>query len=228
MRRGLEIAATCAGAGLVAWALSDLAVVPPAVARLIARHLSAGGVPLEQGRGDHMIVAVTPATTLTLDDLARRTSDELGALYRSGTAPSSMALLDGALEGRMLAVRRLDRGWVGRAVQRFAASDRFVWEGKSFQSTGEHVGAGINRIQLPGLLGRQQLFPFVTTFDASVLDGEPTVVLDYDLPDNPPYIRKVRDELRQVSPGVFLGPALWKARKGPALALWFALRDVGA
>lgn len=178
-----------------------------------------------------MIVAATPTPTttapLTLDDLARRTFDELAALYRSGTAPASMALLDGALEGRMLAVRHLG-GFIARGVQRFAASDSFVWEGKSFQSADDRTGAGINRVKLPGVLGRQQLFPFVTTFDASVLDGEPTVVLDYDLADNPPYIRKVRDELRQVSPGVFLGPALWKARKGPALALWFALRDVGA
>jgi hypothetical protein len=179
-----------------------------------------------------MIVAAKPTTTSltppTLDDLASRTFDELAALYRSGTAPASMDLLDGALEGRMLAVRHLGRGFVGRNLQRFAASESFVWEGKSFQSTDERMGAGINRVKLPGLLGRQQLFPFVTTFEASVLDGEPTVVLDYDLPDNPPYIRKVRDELRQVSPGVFLGPALWKAKKGPALALWFALRNVGA
>lgn len=177
-----------------------------------------------------MIVAVTPAPTtkLTLDDLASRTLDELGALYRSGTAPASMALLDGALEGRMLAVRHLQRGPLARALRRFAASESFVWEGKSFQSADDRAGAGINRVKLPGLLGRQQLFPFATTFEPSVLDGEPTVVLDYDLPDNPPYIRKIRDELRQVAPGLFLGPALWKARSGPALALWFALRDVGA
>ena len=36
-------------------------------------------------------------------------------------------------------------------------------------------------------------------------------------------LRSARDEVREVSPGLFLGPAMWKGARGKALVLWFAL-----
>lgn len=36
-------------------------------------------------------------------------------------------------------------------------------------------------------------------------------------------IRKIHDEVREVSPGVFLGPAMWKSGQERTLVLWFAL-----
>ena len=47
--------------------------------------------------------------------------------------------------------------------------------------------------------------------------------LDYDLADNPALIRAIHDEVREVAPGLFLGPAMWKSARGPTLVLWFAL-----
>jgi hypothetical protein len=63
-----------------------------------------------------------------------------------------------------------------------------------------------------------------------VTDGEPCVVLDYDLDDNPFFIRKIHDEVREVSLGVYLGPAMWKGDAGPTHLLWFGLdtRDQAA
>ena len=58
--------------------------------------------------------------------------------------------------------------------------------------------------------------------------------LDYDLADNPWAIRQIHDEVREVSPGLFLGPAMWKTEGAPAFVLWFALdtrdqaRPIGA
>lgn len=54
------------------------------------------------------------------------------------------------------------------------------------------------------------------------MDGAPCVVLDYDKPENPWLIRKIHDELREVSPGLFLGPAMAKTVRGPKLLLYFA------
>jgi hypothetical protein len=82
------------------------------------------------------------------------------------------------------------------------------------------AGTGSNRVHLGG---RHQLFPFHTRITPSVLDGRDCVVLDYDLPDNPLVIRKIHDEIREVSPGVYLGPAMWKTANEKRLVLWFAL-----
>jgi hypothetical protein len=146
-----------------------------------------------------------------------------------------MHAADGALTGRMLAVKGLP-GAIATPIRRWAASSSFVWEGKSFEAASDSHGMGFNRVNGAGVLGRQNLFPFATSFGPSAIDGKPTLILDYDLAVNPGYIRHVHDEIREVSPGVFLGPAMWKRRitssGGPArgagandkiMLLWFAL-----
>jgi hypothetical protein len=159
----------------------------------------------------------------SLDALARRTSDELDALYRAATVSSSMHAADGALVGRMLAVRGLP-GALASPLRNWAASRSFLWEGKTFNASSDTRGVGLNRVFVPGVFGRQNLFPFDTSFGPSAIDGKPTLILDYDLDVNPGYIRHVHDEIREVSSGLFLGPAMWKgAGDKKTLALWFAL-----
>lgn len=159
---------------------------------------------------------------ISLDALASRTFDELDALYRSAAVPTSMHAADGPLIGRMLAVRNLP-GMLAGPLRRWAASRSFVWEGKTFQATSETRGSGHNRVFIPGLFNRQNLFPFDTSFGPSAIDGKSTLILDYELAVNPGYIQRVHDEIREVSPGVFLGPAMWKSGQRKTLVLWFAL-----
>ncbi|GMV18503.1 MAG: hypothetical protein AMXMBFR56_67270 [Polyangiaceae bacterium] len=163
---------------------------------------------------------------LSLDDLSQKSYAELETLYRSGTVPASLRAVDGKLTGRMLAVRGLGGGPLAKGLRKLAASRAFVWGGKSFEAESDRTGRGINRVQAPGVLGRQNLFPFTTLFAASAIDGKPTIVLDYAHPENPPYIRAIHDEIREVAPGLYLGPAMWKTAKGPRTVLWFAL-DTG-
>jgi hypothetical protein len=161
----------------------------------------------------------------SLDSLAARTLDELDALYRAAAVSSTMRAADGQLVGRMLAIRGLP-GALDAPLRRWAASPAFVWEGKTFQAASDHHGAGHNRVHVPGLLGRQSLFPFATSFGPSAIDGQPTLILDYDLPVNPSYIRRIHDEIREVAPGLFLGPAMWKTpADAKVLVLWFALES---
>ena len=159
-----------------------------------------------------------------LDSLARRSHDELEALYRNATLPKSMHAADGALVGRMLAVRGLP-AMLGAPLARWAASPSFVWEGKTFAAASDTRGRGHNRVNGAGVLGRQNLFPFETSFAASAIDGKPTLVLDYDLRENPSYIRRIHDEIREVVPGLFLGPAMLKRAHDKLLVLWFALES---
>jgi hypothetical protein len=81
---------------------------------------------------------------------------------------------------------------------------------------------------LRGVLGHQNLFPFATSFGPSSIDGRPTLILNYDLAANPSYIRMIHDEIREVAPGLFLGPAMWKRPKGNLLVLWFGLDARGS
>ncbi len=173
---------------------------------------------------DPITTAATPARSPihSLDSLAERSLDELEALYRAATIPATIRAVDGPLVGRMLAIRGLP-GVLAGPLRRWAAAPSFVWEGKTFQAASDTHGTGHNRVHVPGVLGRQGLFPFATSFGPSAIDGKPTLILDYDLDANPGFIRRIHDEIREVSPGVFLGPAMWKTGRDKALVLWFAL-----
>jgi hypothetical protein len=164
------------------------------------------------------------STVRSLDDLARLTASQAEALYRDAGMPERMDQLDGDLVGRMLALRGTG-GVVLGALASFARSSGFPWAGKSFSSRDATTGSGINRVRLGG---RHRLFPFRTRFGASVIDGMPAVVLDYDDPDNPGFIRAIHDEVREVSPGLYFGPACWKnAGGGTTTILWFGLDTRG-
>lgn len=166
-------------------------------------------------------VADAMRTDLTLDRLTRRSPGALRSLYEGGRVPD-LPDLNGSPHGRMLALAgaagwRLPRG----LTRRLAARGWFPWRGKNFQAQGAQ-GSGINRIRL---LGSRTWYPFRTRVEPSALDGRPCAVLDYDAPENPWFIRKIRDELREVGEGLFLGPALFMT-DAPRLVLWFAV-DTG-
>ena len=59
--------------------------------------------------------------------------------------------------------------------------------------------------------------------EASWFDGKETIVLDYSKTSF--VARKVRDEIREVSPGVFLGLVFWERDKIALFALKFAAVD---
>src|SRR5262249_23104981 len=149
-----------------------------------------------------------------------KSSSELDELYRSATVSRTMHASDGPLAGRMLAVRGIPAA-LAKPLRRWAGSRSFVWEGKTFHASNDTRGAGINRVFMPRVFGHQNLFPFNTSFGPSALDGNPTLILDYDLAVTPGYIRRIHDEVREVAEGLFLGPAMWKGAKDKTLILWF-------
>src|SRR5688500_14043138 len=88
---------------------------------------------------------VPSPTSHTLDSLAQLRFSELEALYRRAAAPLSIRAAEGALRGRMLALRGLERGAVASWLRRFAGSRQFVWEGKTFSARTDREGDGHNR-----------------------------------------------------------------------------------
>jgi hypothetical protein len=187
----------------------------------------------------HVRPAASTATSVsgprTLDDLAALDVAELEAVYRRGTVPPSLHALDGNPVCRMLAIRGLDAGARARTIRNLARASWFPWAGKSFAAETDATGNGINRIRLAG---GKRWFPFKTLVEPSAIDGAPCIFLDYRLAANPRPIQMIRDELREVAPGLFLGPAMLDtgnaARRrsrdqrqglgetGARLVLWFA------
>ena len=164
--------------------------------------------------------AIQETFTPDLAELRRMNFKELETLYRAAKRPAAISDLDGDAKGAMLAWRSPAAGPVAWLLRTFGASSVFPWKGKSFQSQNHDLGEGINRINL---LRKMRWFPFGTRFDASFLDGEPTFVLDYARPGNPPVIRKIVDEVREVAPGLYLGPAAILIRGKPRPVLFFAV-----
>lgn len=158
----------------------------------------------------------------TLDDLAAMDARALRDLYTGGVCPNDLREVDGKPKGRMLAVRRTGFAPAASLLRTFAAAASFPWDGKTFFGDSEHDGRGINRVRLAG--AKFDAFDFATRVGPSLVDGRPTIVLDYAQPDNPPYIQKIHDEIRDVGGRLFLGPAMWKLDGGGAAhVLWFAL-----
>jgi hypothetical protein len=157
---------------------------------------------------------------LDLTTLRQMNYHELERLYRSANRPSALADLNGDARGAMLAWRSPQGGPIAWLLRKMGASSGFPWEGKTFQSQNDEQGEGINRIHL---LRNMRWFPFGTRFDASFLDGQPTFVLDYSGRGNPPLISSIVDEVREVGPGLYMGPAALKVNGKPRPILFFAV-----
>lgn len=154
---------------------------------------------------------------LDLTALRQMSFKELDTLYRAGKRPAALSDLDGDAIGAMLAWRSPA---VTSMLRSFGASTAFPWEGKTFKSETGDLGSGINRVKL---FGKRRWFPFKTRFEASFLDGQPTFRLDYSGPANPLFIRSIVDEVREVAPRLYLGPAALLVKGRPRPILYFAV-----
>ena len=133
---------------------------------------------------------------LDLTDLRARAKDELEDLFRRSVAG---ALPDGEAEGLILFPAFATR------IIRLAA-----WRGKCFD---RERGELENRILPFGVRAvRAQVYR-----EPSWFDGAETIVLDYSKTSF--VARKIRDEIREVAPGVYLGLVFWGRQKVGLFAL---------
>lgn len=150
---------------------------------------------------------------LTLDDLVTKDKAELDQLFREGDTPDEDAL-EGETRGRVLAGRGpLRLGAVRQAVN----GPLLPWKGKTFART-----SGKNRFEF-GPIERQE-FEFDTKVQESLLsDDNDVLTLDYDQPANPPGIRQIRDDLKELEEGLYLGTANLDVGDDYEFILYFAL-----
>lgn len=160
---------------------------------------------------------VVPPFSGVLDDLLALDPPALAALYAGARVPV-LTDVTGALRGRMLAVVGLPSPLVA-PVRAFAASGVFPWRGKSFFPRDAARGGGVNRV----LSDRFELFRFETFVGPSRAGAFDAVQLDYDLPSNPFFIRAIKDEIRELRPGLWLGQAYAQIAGRAHLVLYFGL-----
>ncbi len=153
-----------------------------------------------------------------LDELLALDPETLRRLYVGASVPR-IPDLSGDLRGRMLAWPALS-GVAAAAVRAIASTSRFPWRGKSFRHASDAAGGGDNRV----VVDRFHLFEFDTFVGPSRAGAFDAVQLDYDKPSNPFFIRAIKDEVRELRPGLFLGQAWLKAGpREPRLVLYFGL-----
>jgi hypothetical protein len=124
--------------------------------------------------------------------LAEMSPDELDTLFRSSPAGEIPV---GRMKGAVLVAPGTDIAWPAKRLIHFLA-----WRGKVFNP---QQGDLLNIILPFGLKAvRAKVYK-----DASWLDHNETIVLDYSKTSR--IAHKVRDEIREVSPGLYLGLVYW-------------------
>lgn len=151
------------------------------------------------GRG----IAGEPVAPLTPECLIRMSRCQLLDVYRGGApTPPPVGFVRGYPifePGKRFTVLRTH-------------ATRLLWQGKVFNDAGDVM---MNRVV--GLkMVHAQVFAAESWFD-----GGPAMVYDYQCTSK--LFADVRDEVREVSPGVFLGLTYQRKPAGPELAVFFVL-----
>jgi len=142
---------------------------------------------------------------LDLPDLLKMEKEELDELFRQSPAGE---LPDGDADGIVLVAPGSEVSGIASKIIHLAA-----WRGKVFRRA---KGDLKNKILPLGIKAvRAKVYK-----EPSWFDGKETIVLDYSKTSF--LARKVRDEIREVSPGVYLGLVFWERDKIALFALKFA------
>ena len=127
--------------------------------------------------------------------------DELDAIYRNCERAGSIPT------GEMRGTAIVAGSPFSRTLAKFARM--FGWQGKVFDTFAADGTAGvlINKITMFSLT-----FIVAKVYrDASWMDDKETIVIDYSTTSF--FCRKVRDEIREIEPGVYLGKVWWGKKR---------------
>ena len=166
-------------------------------------------------------------------NLAGRSPAELEGLFARGVPPEPA--LDGRYDGALLHLTlglgadfvferllRLWLPWLGKRFDAASASGENVFDMSAYRA-GERLTPAAYRAWWPEDVQSYRALRFTTSIAPGGLDpGLEVLRIDYDLPENPPPLRRIVDELVAVQPGVYLGQALLRSGGRRRLA-WFTL-----
>lgn len=130
--------------------------------------------------------------TLTVNDLIAMSQEELDELYRNSPVGPTP---DGNSQGTALI---LPGTWLCRILVPLITL--LAWQGKVFYREQQYLLNKVSPFRLR--LVKAAIYP-----GESWIDGEETAVLDYSKTSF--VAQKIRDEIREVAPKLYLGQAYW-------------------
>lgn len=133
---------------------------------------------------------------LDIGHLLRMSQAELDALYQNSTAGTIPV---GKTEGTAIVFPGTFLGKITRPLIRL-----LFWQGKVFNPKQQDLLNRVFLIQLRAI--RAKVYE-----DKSWIDGKNTIVLDYSKTSL--LARKIRDEIREVAPGIYLGKVFWGRKR---------------
>jgi hypothetical protein len=136
------------------------------------------------GKGEPIFVEEGPP--LTLDQLQKMSIEELTAIFTQAELYGPFA---GVARGRLLTLTDPKRP---RLKVRMANS---VWRGKAAEEDGHFINRWIGGVRW---IGSEYVI------GPSWIDGKPAVIMEY--PPGTPLFANMHDELREICPGLFMGP----------------------
>lgn len=142
--------------------------------------------------------------SVTTDDLLKMSQAELDALF---SAHDPGPIPTGEAKGTaIVAPGTIFNAEIAQAINLFA------WQGKVFDSTTMTLRNHILPFGLKAVIARIKQEP-------SWLDGKPCIVLDYS--ETSMVAQWIRDEIRLVAPGLYLGKVYWGKTRLIDFALQF-------
>ena len=154
-----------------------------------------------------------------MNDLVKINRRGLDEIFLSAQTPT-MDELNGMVDGSVLAGR-------------FALNIRLVrmilnlgwlpWRGKIFETDGGSEGKGINRFKVGPL--KFLRYRCETRITGPLLEGTDVFCLNYDLSGNPWFIRRLRDDIRKIEDGLFLGTASFRMFGKHRFTIYFLLQS---
>lgn len=104
--------------------------------------------------------------------------------------------------------------WPGKPGARVLAGliRLLLWQGKDFDEAGRELSNRITPLRLRYIRAK-------TYIDVSWLDHRECFVFDYSESSRP--VRAIRDELREIDPGTYLGHMFWRNRRLVRFSLAF-------
>jgi hypothetical protein len=166
--------------------------------------------------------------------LSGRSAAELEGAFARGVPPDPA--LDGRYDGALLHLTlgpgadlllaglfRLWLPWLGKRFDAASARGENVFDLSAYRA-GERLTPPAYRAWWPEDVSSYRALRFTTSAGAGRLDpGVEVLRIDYDLPENPPLLRRVVDEVVAVQPGVYLGQAILRRGAGGRRLAWFTL-----
>ena len=162
----------------------------------------------------------TAVAELKLNDLTRYNRRDLDEMFLAAETPT-MEEMTGALNGKVLAGTML---LSNRVLLWFLSLSWVPWKGKIFEPLDGGQGKGINRFRVGPF--RTTRYRFETEIFPPLVGEDDVYRLNYDLRGNPWFVRLIRDDIKKLRDGLFLGTANRRTKGGHKFIIYFALESV--